>query len=49
MSLAPSKIMSWQFHKEKSAKKLNRDSYAQWKKNEANAKRIAESYKEKTK
>lgn len=29
------------------ASKMNRNDYGQWKKNEANAKRIAESYKEK--
>lgn len=47
MALKPSKIMSWQFTKELAASRMNRDNYAQWKKNEANAKRIAESYKEK--
>lgn len=47
MSLAPSQLMSWQFTRELAASRMNRDSYAQWKRNEANAKRIAESHKEK--
>lgn len=42
MSLAPSQLMSWQFTKELAASKMNRDNYAQWKKNEAEAKRRAE-------
>lgn len=42
MALQPSQIMAWQFHKERSVKKLNRDSYSKWKANEEAAKRRAE-------
>lgn len=37
--------MSWRFHKERSAKKLNRDSYTQWKANEEAARKRAEEFR----
>lgn len=42
MSLAPSKIMSWDFTRQLSCRKRQRDSYAKWKANEEAAKRRAE-------
>ena len=47
MALKPSKIMSWQFTKDLAASRMNRDNYAQWKKNESEAERRAATYKEK--
>lgn len=46
MALQPSQIMAWQFHKERSVKKLNRDSYSKWKANEEAARRRAKEMRQ---
>lgn len=47
MALAPSKIMSWDFTRQLSCRKRQRDSYAKWKANEEAAKQRSNNLKEK--
>lgn len=45
MSLAPSKIMYWDFTRQLSCRKRQRDSYAKWKANEEAARKRAEEFR----